>query len=515
MSAAIITSDERPAARSLLRTAWDKAGPATTAVGTGMAVRWGLRTFLSIFGLSNVFLSAAVGGLAGTGLAIHKDYKKARADGKTQGLGSFLRDHRWKYAKKFAFNSTLAGLAVFGVEEGWFETAAEKLQNSESFQYVQDAVRSGVGSLTQTFMASARAAGEALFGAHTPLAASAHAAVMPRGFHPHDSSFESSSGVVRSLPEPQAPLTLEDDMPDSGVLPPGERAAMVLEGIDTSRWDADTRFHLRRALGEDSALAARGAKEIAHRILNGDLSGIKPEDKALLAWKMADVGASQNYTPAKIFKTDMQRIGFIPPDEKPEIPRAVAAEQKPAILSEETPPRAGAKDVPPGEGASLKDLNGMLEGVDTSNWSHRARDDLKFAQKGAEWARQNIAHYMANGQEGIERDYDRAYAISRDHGFREDLIKYGLVSESVLETDKVAFLVKQGLNPDNYDFVKGADGSVVARPVPADHTQALRSIGYNPDECTRVSRGSRGSAIYNCKTPALLRIAADSPALNY
>lgn len=94
---------------------------------------------------------------------------------------------------------------------------------------------------------------------------------------------------------------------------------------------------------------------------------------------------------------------------------ALAATGKPEFEGDAfSPPRA--HDVlqvsPPEtvmEEANVPDLpadrvTALVQDIDTTGWSKKALADLAAAERGQPWAIQNIAHYLANGREGLDKD---------------------------------------------------------------------------------------------------------------
>lgn len=53
-----------------------------------------------------------------------------------------------------------------------------------------------------------------------------------------------------------------------------------------------------------------------------------------------------------------------------------------------------------------------LDSINTDGWSDKALADLEAAQKGAPWALQNLAHYAANGLQGMSVDLDAARELA-------------------------------------------------------------------------------------------------------
>lgn len=76
-----------------------------------------------------------------------------------------------------------------------------------------------------------------------------------------------------------------------------------------------------------------------------------------------------------------------------------------------------AEKQPPAEPAP-DDFGTALQALDTKGWNARALEDLKAAQAGKAWAIQNIAHYAANGLQGVPKDLGLARIMAEEGASR-------------------------------------------------------------------------------------------------
>ncbi|MCB1563092.1 MAG: hypothetical protein KDJ75_05895 [Alphaproteobacteria bacterium] len=105
------------------------------------------------------------------------------------------------------------------------------------------------------------------------------------------------------------------------------------------------------------------------------------------------------------------------------------------------------EEAPAADNAPPITAEAFFTALDTNGWSQNAKDALTAAQRGQPWGMQDTAYYLANGLEGVSRDYDMAgqsAILARDTAeaqgnrpilrnatnFLNDLDKMGVFSES-------------------------------------------------------------------------------------
>lgn len=80
------------------------------------------------------------------------------------------------------------------------------------------------------------------------------------------------------------------------------------------------------------------------------------------------------------------------------------------------------------------DFKAVLESLNTEGWKPQAIEDLKAAQAGRTWAIQNMAHYAANGLQGVKVDYDLARVLAEEGVSRN----YALSIRFLEDLDKIS-----------------------------------------------------------------------------
>jgi hypothetical protein len=105
-----------------------------------------------------------------------------------------------------------------------------------------------------------------------------------------------------------------------------------------------------------------------------------------------------------------------------------------------------------------------LENINTEGWSDAARADLEAAEKGAPWALQNLAHYSANGLNGVVVDLDAA----------RELAEQAKAAGSSLSEKFLADLDGRTLDVPAPDVALASVAEVMDAPL--DHSRALNDL---------------------------------------
>lgn len=148
-------------------------------------------------------------------------------------------------------------------------------------------------------------------------------------------------------------------------------------------------------------------------------------------------------------------------------PKLGAVEDREAIpmypLGDDSPsPAPPPPEETPADSAPSIAADAFFAALDTDGWSQKAKDALTAAQRGQPWGMQDTAYYLANGLEGVARDYNMAgqsAILARDTAetqgnrpilrnatnFLNDLDKMGVFSESAQSMPPVTLSARESI----------------------------------------------------------------------
>ncbi len=220
----------------------------------------------------------------------------------------------------------------------------------------------------------------------------------------------------------------------------------------------------------------------------------------------------------------------------PEPPADTSAPAKPDLAqspANHTPPEYNLADLPPHERVTA-----LMHGVDSSHFSDRLKDDLKFAALGKPWAILNVAFYANNALEGMPHNVELARSLAeaaRDAG-NPDAIKFLAQLPPAPANDSLTKLAL-GNTPTPLDqeiwvgglrgLVRPLDGvpvnettlAAVARKMLADAPESIRhaaAYGFNQhaNDATQLAAVPQGGTAPIPKVQHIAQIPPPAPNSN-